>query len=65
MRRKMTEPTQIDLAPFLAAAIEEAGGVIRIPYDAFRNVSGAIAFDLEDDGATIAMSITEEIPVED
>lgn len=65
----MTEPTQIDLAPFLAAAIEEAGGIIRVPYDTFRGQHGqkAIAFDIEDDGATIVMSVIEtgEIPLED
>jgi len=61
------EPTQIDLGPFLLAAIEEAGGVIRIPYDVFRKqvAPRALAFDIEDDGATIAISVVEEIPVED
>ncbi len=63
----MTDPTQIDLGPFLMAAIDEAGGTIRIPYDAFQRqvAPRAIAFDIEDDGATISMSIVEEIPDED
>jgi len=63
----MSEPTQIDLAPFLAAIIEEMGGEARIPYDTFRDQTGgkAIAIDLEDDGATIVLRLTEEIPVED
>jgi hypothetical protein len=60
------EPTQIDLAPFLAAVVEEAGGEVRIPYDVFRNQVGskAIAIDIEDDGATIVLSLVEEIPSE-
>lgn len=60
------EPTQIDLAPFLAAVIDEVGGEVRIPYDSFKNSVGhkAIAIDIEDDGATIKLSLVEEIPSE-
>jgi hypothetical protein len=63
----MSEPTEIDLGPFLMAVIEEMGGEVRIPYNAFRKqvAPRAIAFDIEDDGATIVMSVVEEIPVED
>ena len=60
------EPTQIDLAPFLAAIIEESGGEIRIPYDVFTNQTGdkAIAIDIEDDGMTLVMRMVDEIPDE-
>lgn len=60
------EPTQIDLGPFLAAMVEEAGGEVRIPYDVFKNQVGdkALAIDIEDDGATLVLSIVEEIPSE-
>lgn len=60
------EPTQIDLAPFLAAAVEEAGGEIRIAYDTFRNQVGekALAIDIEDDGATVVLRVVDGIPNE-
>ncbi|AZU97140.1 hypothetical protein SEA_FORREST_63 [Streptomyces phage Forrest] len=60
------EPTQIDLAPFLAAAVEEAGGEIRIPYDVFRSQVGekALAIDIEDDGATLVLRVVDGIPNE-
>lgn len=60
------EPTQIDLAPFLAAMIDQLGGEVKVPYDVFKNQTGskAIAIDIEDDGATIVLSLVEEIPDE-
>jgi hypothetical protein len=60
------EPTQIDLAPFLAAAVEEAGGEIRIPYDVFKSQVGekALAIDIEDDGATLVLRVVDGIPHE-
>ncbi|XAO35256.1 hypothetical protein SEA_FRANCOB_60 [Streptomyces phage Francob] len=60
------EPTQIDLAPFLAAAVEEAGGEIRIPYDVFRSQVGekALAIDIEDEGATLVLRVVDGIPNE-
>ena len=56
---------EIDLAVFLAAAIENAGGEIRLPYDTFTETlekAKAIAIDLEDDGQSIVLTLTEEIP---
>lgn len=60
------EPTQIDLGPFLAAIVEQAGGQVKIAYDVFKNQVGdkAIAIDIEDDGATLVLSIVEDIPGE-
>ncbi len=60
------EPTQIDLAPFLAAVVDQAGGEIKIPYDVFKNQVGdrALAIDIEDEGATIVLSMVEGIPNE-
>jgi hypothetical protein len=66
IRREMQEPTEIDLAPFMAAVIDGAGGEIRIPYESFTQQRGerAITIDLEEDGATIVLRLTEEIPNE-
>jgi hypothetical protein len=62
------EPTQIDLGPFLAAIIENAGGEIRIPYGILNQQNGdrAIAIDIEDEGMTLVLSIVngEDIPSE-
>ena len=60
------EPTQIDLGPFLAAVVDQAGGEIRIPYDTLKDQTGekALAIDIEDDGATIVLSLVEGIPNE-
>lgn len=62
----MKDPTEIDLAPFLAAIVEMAGGEIRIPYDTLVNVlkdgDRAIAFDLEDEGMTMVLRMVDEIP---
>lgn len=62
----MQEPTQIDLAPFLASVIDEAGGEVRIPYDVFKNQTGtkAIAIDIEDEGATLVLRVVDGIPNE-
>lgn len=58
------EPTQIDLAPFLAAVVEQAGGEVRIAYDVFKNQVGdkALAIDIEDDGATLVLRVVDGIP---
>lgn len=60
------EPTQIDLAPFLAAIVEESGGEVRIPYDVFKSQVGdkALAIDIEDDGMTLVLRIVDGIPNE-
>lgn len=60
----MTEPTQIDLGPFLAAIVDELGGEVRISYDVFKNQVGsrAIAIDIEDEGATLILRIVDGIP---
>ncbi|QWT29952.1 hypothetical protein SEA_TUNATARTARE_60 [Streptomyces phage TunaTartare] len=60
------EPTQIDLGPFLAAIVEEAGGEVKIPYDVFKNQVGdkALAIDIEDDGATLVLRVVDGIPNE-
>ena len=58
------EPTQIDLAPFFAAAVVEAGGEIRIPYTVFAEQTGerALAIDIEDEGATLVVRVVDGIP---
>ncbi|QNN99165.1 hypothetical protein SEA_FAUST_62 [Streptomyces phage Faust] len=58
------EPTQIDLGPFLAAIVEQAGGEVRIPYDVFAAQVGdkALAIDIEDDGATLVLRVVDGIP---
>jgi hypothetical protein len=58
------EPTQIDLSVFLAAAVIAAGGELLVPYDDFVQAhrGGGLAIDIIDDGATIALSLVEEIP---
>lgn len=60
------EPTQIDLAPFLAAIVEESGGEVKIPFDVFTKQTGdrAIAIDIEDDGMTLVLRLVDEIPSE-
>lgn len=60
------EPTEIDLGPFLAAIVEDAGGEVRIPYSVFANErkSRAIAIDIEDDGMTVVLRLVDEIPDE-
>jgi len=62
----MQEPTHIDLGPFLAAIVEEAGGEIKVSYDAFRNQSQdrVLSIDLEDDGATLVFRMVDGIPDE-
>lgn len=62
----MDEPTQIDLGPFLVAAIEEAGGEVRIPYDTFSKqvAPKALAIDIEDDGQTLVLRVVDEVPNE-
>lgn len=60
------EPTQIDLAPFLAAVIDSAGGEVKIPYGTFTNQVGerAISIEIEDEGMTLVMRLVDEIPSE-
>lgn len=55
---------EIDLSVFLAAVIENAGGEIRLPFDAFAKVQdnpegAAITIDLVDDGATFVLGVGE------
>lgn len=63
----MQDPTQIDLAPFLAAIIEQAGGEIRLSYSKISEQDGlrAIAIDMDEDGDTLVFSLTAGIPDED
>lgn len=58
------EPTQIDLGPFLVAAIEEMGGEVRIPYNTFKAqvAPKALAIDIEDEGATLVLRVVDGIP---
>lgn len=61
------EPTEIDLAPFIAAMIENAGGEVRLPFGLFADRpenDRAIAIDIEDDGATIVLSLVDGVPNE-
>lgn len=64
----MQDPTEINLAPFLAAIVELSGGEVRIPYDTLATVLNdgdkAIAFDLEDEGMTMVLRMVDEIPSE-
>lgn len=61
----MDEVLKVDLSVFLAAVLDAAGGEIRVPYDSVVNPEAkAIAIDFVDDGATIVLSLTEEIPNE-
>lgn len=56
----------VDLAPFLAAIIEESGGEVLIPYDTLTQQKGEknITIDLIDDGATLRLGLidTKDIP---
>jgi hypothetical protein len=63
----MQDPTQIDLAPFLAAIIEQAGGEIRLSYSKISEQDGlrAITIDMDEDGDTLVFSLTAGIPDED
>jgi hypothetical protein len=57
---------QVDLAAFLAAFIDEAGGEVFIPYATFLAQTGekAITIDLVDDGQNIRLGLTnvKDIP---
>lgn len=59
----MTEQEEmgIELGPFIAAIIEQEGGVYRIPFQNLVQQQGdrALAIDFEDDGATVALRIVE------
>jgi hypothetical protein len=54
---------EIDLSVFLAAVVENAGGEIILPFDAFANVQTgepkAITLDLIDDGANFRIGLSE------
>lgn len=58
---------EIDLGPFIAAIVEEAGGEVRIPYESVIGGKGdkALAFDIVDDGATIAISLVDAKDIPD
>lgn len=57
---------KIDLATFLAAIIDEAGGEVLIPYGTWLAQTGDknITIDLIDDGQTIKLGLidTKDIP---
>lgn len=58
---------ELDLSVFLAAVVENAGGEIRLPFDTFAEfqtgtVEKALTFDIVDEGATILIGLTDEIP---
>lgn len=59
----MEETTQIDLGPFLAAVVENAGGEIRLPYGTLVQKKGdrSLIIDIEDDGATIVLRMADGI----
>jgi hypothetical protein len=52
---------QVDLAAFLAAVIDEAGGELLIPYATFlaQNGEKALTIDLIDDGQTIKLGLMD------
>lgn len=54
---------EIDLAVFLAAVVENAGGTIILPFDAFASIQQgepkAITLDLIDDGANFKIGLSE------
>lgn len=51
----------VDLAPFLAAIIEEAGGEVLIPYGTLLAQSGdkSLTIDLVDDGHTLRLGLID------
>lgn len=54
------EQQTVDIAPFLAAVIEEFGGAIKIPYASVfneREQNVALAVDIEDDGASLVLRL--------
>lgn len=61
-----TDVMKVDLATFLAAIIDEAGGEVLIPYDAYLSQHGDknIIIDLIDDGHTLKLGLidTKDIP---
>lgn len=56
----------VDLATFLAAIIDEAGGEVLVPYETWLSQNGDknITIDLIDDGHTIKLGLidTKDIP---
>lgn len=60
---------QVDLASFLAAIIENAGGEVQIPYELWRNQHGDknIAIDVINDGHTFSLKLidTKDVKYDD
>lgn len=61
---------ELDLSVFLAAVVDNAGGEIRLPFSTFAEYQlgespKALSFDIEDDGATLVIGLTEDIPEPD
>lgn len=52
---------KVDLATFLAAIIDEAGGEVLIPYGTYLSQNGEknITIDLIDDGQTIKLGLID------
>jgi hypothetical protein len=52
---------KVDLATFLAAVIDEAGGEVLIPYGTYLSQTGDknITIDLVDDGHTIKLGLID------
>jgi len=61
-----TQEQSVDLAPFLAAIIHNAGGEIRVPVDSLSQDGDeeSITIDLEGDGAELVFRVVpnEELP---
>ena len=57
---------EVDLAQFMGAIIENAGGEIRIPYDLLGKMTGdkSISIDLEGDGTELVFRLidVDDIP---
>ena len=58
----MFDIDEINLAPFLAAAIEEAGGEIKFSYETFVSQHGekGIEISVDDDSRMISLTIAKE-----
>lgn len=55
---KMIDVTEINLAPFLAAAIEEAGGEIKFSYETLISQHGDKGIEIAVDEETQMISLT-------
>lgn len=58
----MIDVTEINLAPFLAAAIEEAGGEIKFSYETLISQHGekGIEIEIDEESQMISLKIADE-----